>query len=107
MKLNKEITNSGLSDAFKMRTITSNLKLAKFLGRKVKYKKELLTKKFVRANGTITKSEIFHIGMVQKDYQGNDCLRGFATSYDDDFGRCINPNDVELLNINEGNNNVN
>ena len=71
MKLNKEIINSGLSDVFKMRTLTSNLKLAKFLGKNVRYKKELLTNEFVQANGTITKSEIFHIGMVQKDYQGN------------------------------------
>ena len=70
MKLNKEIINSGLSDVFKMRTLTSNLKLAKFLGNNVRYKKELLTNEFVQANGTITKSEIFHIGMVQKDYQG-------------------------------------
>ena len=96
MKLNKDITDSGLSNAFKMRVATSNLKLAKFIGRKVHYKKELLTKEFVRVNGTITKSEIFHIRMVQKDYQGNDCLRGFATSYDDDFGRCINPDHIEL-----------
>ena len=98
MKLNKEIINSGLSDVFKIRTLTSNLKLAKFLGKNVRYKKELLTNEFVQANGTITKSEIFHIGMVQKDYQGNDCLRGFATSYDDNFGRCIDASDVELLN---------
>ena len=96
MKLNKDITDSGLSNAFKMRVATSNLKLAKFIGRKVHYKKELLTKEFVRENGTITQSEIFHIGMVQKDYQGNDCLRGFATSYDDDFGRCINPDHIKL-----------
>ena len=99
MKLNKEIINSGLSDVFKMRTLTSNLKLAKFLGKNVRYKKELLTNEFVQANGTITKSEIFHIGMVQKDYQGNDCLRGFATSYDDDFGRCINPDYIELVKV--------
>ena len=97
MKLHEDLTSSGLSDAFKMRTVTTNLKLGKFLGKKVRYKKELLTKEFILRHGTIAKTEVFHIGMVQKDWQGNDTLRGFATSHDDDFGRCINPDDVELI----------
>ena len=39
--IHKDLQESGLADIYNMSTITDNLELGKFLGKKVRYKKEL------------------------------------------------------------------
>jgi len=96
--LHKEIVGSGLADLFQMKDSTTNPKLSKFLGKKVRYKKELLADdKFVRSNGSLCKTEIYEVAHVQKDYRGKDVLRGYHTSYEDTFGRCLDPEEVEVI----------
>ena len=56
MKLHKDITDSGLANKFEMSCVTTNEKLSKFLGQKVRFKKSLLTKDFVQSNGTLCKT---------------------------------------------------
>jgi|21_taG_2_1085346.scaffolds.fasta_scaffold193276_2 hypothetical protein len=101
MKLHKDITDSGLANKFEMSCVTTNEKLSKFLGQKVRFKKSLLTKDFVQSNGTLCKTEIYKVLMVQKDWKGEDCLRGFCTSYNDNFGRVLSPNEIEIIEENK------
>ena len=97
MNLHKDITDSGLANKFEMSGATTNKELSNFLGQKVRFKKSLLTKDFVRSNGTLCKTEIYKVSMVQKNWKGEDCLRGFCTSYDDNFGRVLSPNEIEII----------
>lgn len=87
--------NSLLKKRFQVKTITGNVKLIPFLGRKVRYKKELLTEEFLKRNGTVCENTVFVIKEVQIDYKGNEILRGYYLG--DEFGRCIRPDDVELI----------
>ena len=97
VKLHEDLVKSGLSDMYQMKHITSNLKLSKFLGKKVRYKKDLLADdKFVRINGSLCKTEVYKVAFVQKDYRGKDVLRGYHTSYEDTFGRCLDPEEIEV-----------
>ena len=97
MKLHQDIVDSGLATKFEMSFVTTNEELSKFLGQKVRFKRSLLTKDFVKTKGILCKTEIYKVGMVQKNWRGEDRLRGFHTSYDDTFGRVLNPNEIELI----------
>ena len=87
--MHKEIKESGLGELFKISHVTDNPKLIPFMGKKVRYKRNLLNHAFVIKYGTIAIDGIFAIKEVQKDCCGNDCLRGYFEG--DDFGRCMNP----------------
>jgi len=95
--IHKDILESGLADQLKISAITDNLELGKFLGKKVRYKKELLNNpSFLRSVGEYALTEIYEIKQVQKDWQDNDVLRGYATvNYKDTFGRCLNVEEIE------------
>tara|TARA_R100000388_G_C7132024_1_gene105908 strand:+ start:190 stop:492 length:303 start_codon:yes stop_codon:yes gene_type:complete len=97
-KLHKDLTESGLASKFQMSTITDNLELGKFLGKKVRYKKELLENpSFLRSVGEYALTEVYKIKQVQKDWQGKDVLRGYATvNYKDTFGRCLDVEEIEV-----------
>lgn len=92
--MHKDIEKHGLGDVFKIRPITSDMKLGKFLGKTVRYKKKLLTDDFLRMHGTVC-LELFEIREVQVDYLGNNMLRGYHAGCT--FGRCINPEFVEIV----------
>ncbi len=97
--IHKDLQESGLADIYNMSTITDNLELGKFLGKKVRYKKELLNNdSFLRSVGEYALTEIYEIKQVQKNYKNDDVLRGYATvNYKDTFGRCLNINEIELV----------
>ena len=94
--MNKYLIDSGLTSMYSISPLTTNLDLAKWLGKEVRYKRELLTPEFVQANGTICIDTIFTIKETQKNYKGTEVLRGYALPIDT-FGRCLNPNDVEII----------
>jgi len=95
--IHKDILESGLADKFKISAITDNLELSRFLGKKVRYKKELLNNpSFLRSVGEYALTEIYEVKQVQKDWQNNDVLRGYGTvNYTDTFGRCLNAEEIE------------
>ena len=93
--MHHEIKDSGLGEIYSIRNMTSNMELAKFLGKRVRYKRELLTESFLIDHGTIVIDSIFTIKEVQKDCEGNDMLRGYA--WEGDFGRIINSSHVEII----------
>ena len=96
--IHKDLTASGLADKFQISAITDNLELGKFLGKKVRYKKELLKNpSFLRSVGEYALTEVYEVKQVQKDWQGKDVLRGYATvNYKDTFGRCLNVEEIEV-----------
>ena len=96
VEVHHELKSSGLADMLKISPVTSNHELGKWLGKTVRYKKELIKDKdFIRLNGTIIKDNTFKIKQVQKDHIGKDMLRGYAIENNDTFGRVIDPNDIE------------
>ena len=98
-KIHDDLVKSGLSDFYKISKITDNLQLGQFLGKKVRYKKELLNNKsFLRSVGRYALTEIYEIKQVQKNWKGEDVLRGYATvNFNDTFGRCLNVEEIELV----------
>ena len=92
--MHESIKKYGLGDVFKIRAITSNTELGKFLGKKVRYKRELLTDEFLKQHGTVC-LEVFTIRETQLNYLGDEILRGYTDG--DTFGRCINPEFVEII----------
>lgn len=98
--MNKELKESGLADKFQISAETNNPHLARFIGKVVKYKIELTKdSEWLRSNGTITVTSVFLIKETQLNYAGIEMLRGYATDIDDHFGRVINPDDVEIVEI--------
>ena len=99
MKVHKDLIESGLADLLKISNLTDNLDLAKFIGKKVRYKRKLLENSaFLKSVGTNALTEIYEVKQVQKDYKGDDVLRGYATvNFNDTFGRCLNVEDIELV----------
>lgn len=93
--MHKEIKESGLAEMYEIRPMTTDNELAKFLGKTVKYKEELLTADFVRANGSLCREEVFEIREVQKNHAGKSVLRGYFKG--DTFGRCIDPEHIEVV----------
>ena len=97
--IHNDLVESGIADTFKISAMTSNLELGKFLGKKVRYKKELLNDaSFLRSVGEYALTEIYEVKQVQKDWKGNDVLRGYGTvNYNDTFGRCLNVEEIEMI----------
>jgi len=97
-ELHPELVGSGLATMFKMQAVTTNEKLAPFLGQNVRYKRDLVADpKFVHSKGTQVISEIFFVTHVQKNWKGDDILRGYATSRNDTFGKPIDPDEIEIV----------
>lgn len=92
-----QLEESGLSVTYGFSSVADDPQLAKFLGKTVRYKRELLTKAFVRANGAMCKGCKFVIREVQKNHQGDTVLRGYAVDVGDTFGSPINPEHVEIV----------
>jgi hypothetical protein len=97
--MHDDIKNSGLGKAFGIQSRTDNLELAPFLGKLVRYKRDLLTNEFIEKNGQITIDGVFVIREVQKDYLGNPKLRGYEINNGNDFGRVIDKDEVEIITV--------
>ena len=93
--MHKELSESGLGEIFKIRAMTSDLELGKFLGKKVRIKRELLSQDYIRLNGTIVINAIFLVKETQIDYRGTPCLRGYES--DTSFGSVLYPNELEIM----------
>lgn len=81
---------------------TTNLRLIMFIGQKVRYKKELLTDEFVKSHGEVCRDHAFLIMGTQVDYLRREILRGYRLNgtmdmVEDEFGRPIDPDHVEIL----------
>jgi hypothetical protein len=96
-KIHNNLKDSGLADLYKISNLTDNLELANFLGKKVRYKKELLEdKSFLGRVGTNALTEIYEVRQVQKNWKGDDVLRGYGTvNFNDTFGRCLKVEEIE------------
>ena len=99
--MHNDLDSSGLGSQLKIRAATENLELAPFLGKLVRYKRDLLTPEFIKRNGTVSESGIFHVREVQKDYAGVACLRGYNTVINDTFGRVLNFCEVEIVDLDD------
>jgi hypothetical protein len=99
MKIHNDLKQSGLANLYKISNLTENLELAKFLGKKVRYKKHLLKdKSFLKSVGEYALTEIYEVKQVQKDWKDEDVLRGYATvNFNDTFGRCLGVEEIELV----------
>ena len=99
MKIHNDLKNSGIADLYKISYLTDNLELAKFIGKKVRYKRKLLKDdSFLKSVGTNALTEIYEVKQVQKNYKDQDVLRGYATlNYNDTFGRCLSVEEIELV----------
>lgn len=91
----KDLVESGLAKKFQINHLTSNSSLLPFMGRKVRYKREILTADFIRANGALSIDGIFFIQEAQVDYKGEPCLRGYRDN--DPFGRVLYPYQIEVV----------
>jgi hypothetical protein len=68
----------------------------------VKQKKSLIGKKVKFANwepsmGSLAKTEIWKVGSLQRDYKGDICMRVYATSFKDTFGRCMGFDEAKFV----------
>lgn len=99
MKIHNDLKQSGLADLYKISNLTDNFELAKFLGKKVRYKKDLLeNESFLKSVGTNALTEIYEVKQVQKNWKDEDVLRGYATvNFNDTFGRCLEVEEIELV----------
>lgn len=96
--MHKQIAESGLGLKFDISPITSNETLAKFLNKEVKYKAKFINDPaFIRAHGQMIIASTFIVKETQFDYKNEEILRGYATFYNDTFGRCINPEHIEIV----------
>ena len=91
--MHQDIKNSGLGDAFKIRPMTVNPELAPFLGRVVRHKRELLTED----SPTIKRTGEFLVRETQRDYRGEEILRGYEIHSEDTFGLPLLPNEIEVI----------
>ena len=92
---NHEIRESGLGAVYKISPVTSNLKLSGYLGKAVRYTESALSRP--NTFGTVHRDCTFLIKETQINFNGDDCLRGYAVEIDDTFGHCISPSDVEIV----------
>ncbi len=95
--MHPSIEASALASLYQIKPVTDNEELAKYLGQKVRYKKNLLTRKFIKRHGTICIGTVFEIREVQHNYKREECLRGYAPG--DNFGRVIYPSEVEIVDV--------
>lgn len=96
--MHKQIAESGLGQMFDISPVTGNNKLAKFLNKEVKYKAKFINDPtFVRSHGQIIIASTFTIKETQFNYANEEMLRGYATLFNDTFGRVINPDHIEII----------
>jgi len=74
---------------------TGIVELHQHVLRLVQYKDQSETSQ--RKHGTIIVGETFRIVGVQKDWKGSLCFRVVATSWNDTFGRCVNPFELKFI----------
>ena len=100
--MHKSIEESGLGKVFDINPVTDSSELAKFIGKRVRYKKDCVTP----ADGRIAEKGVFVIKETQLNYQGKEVLRGYAEDIfigerdyqqPDEFGRPIDPEVVEII----------
>lgn len=91
------LKTSGLGTMYNISPETENESLKSFIGKEVRFKKELLTDEFIKRNGTIILDHTFLIKETQFDYKGDEILRGYAVGHANDFGKPINPEEVEIV----------
>ena len=97
--MNRELKDSGLGELLQINTITGDLELGSFLGKKVKYSKAMInTAGFKKKYGSLAVDAIYEIREVQKNWKGEDCLRGYNIGTGDTFGRCLCATEIELIN---------
>lgn len=53
--------------------------------------------KFIRANGTLILKNKFKIIGIQRDYKGDLAYRAVCLGFDDTFGRCVSPKEIQIL----------
>ncbi len=94
-KRNPEL--DGVAKVFDFSSVTSNPDLVPFMGKKVQYKPEILTPKFLKQNGSICISGIWEVREVQKTYDGTEVLRGYEINDEHQFGRPIHPDHIEIV----------
>ena len=61
------------------------------------YKKSLGMEKFSRMHGAIAIDCTYKIECTQSDYKGDLCVRGYSQAFNDQFGRVLEINQVELV----------
>ena len=66
--MHTDLKNSGLASKFKIRPMTDNISLSQFIGKRVRYRRELLTPEFINLHGSISVTHTFiHIYPVLSD----------------------------------------
>lgn len=93
--MDKILRESGLDKLYHISPLTDNVELAHFLGKHVRYKRELLTPEFIYLHGTISVTGVFYIKYTQRNCDNKEVLRGYFDG--DIFGRCMDPKDVEIV----------
>jgi predicted transcriptional regulator YdeE len=92
--MHHEIKDSGLGESLGISS-TINNELSHYIGKKVRYKRELLKSNFLKKHGLICKNAVFEIKETQKTISGQLVLRGYTS--DRDFGRPIDPEHIEVI----------
>ena len=98
MSLHEDLTETGLSTAFKISGETENENLRAWLGKTVRYKRSLTLAEAEKL-GSIVVHGKWVIKATQLDYRGKEILRGFLVGDEgeapDTFGRPIRPEEIE------------
>lgn len=92
--MHHEIKESGLGNTFAISATNQN-ELSHYIGKTVRYKRELLTPEFLARHGTICRDAQFVIKETQKTHSGELVLRGYTE--DNDFGRPIQHEHIEVI----------
>lgn len=95
--MHRDLKESGLGGILEIKTVTADEKLMPFLGKKVRYKRELLTEKFIERNGLKVVDGTFEVREVQKNYKGENCLRLYWLEVNDTFGFPESPDRIEIV----------
>lgn len=90
----KHFQKSGLADLFEMNPNTKNEKLKQYIGKRVRYRKELRGSAVL---GTCSINGVWLVTETQLDYRGREILRGYA--YPGDFGRPFDPSEIEITDL--------
>jgi len=67
--------------------------LRSYIGCVVRFKKEGATEKF----GNLAVNSSYLIKDTMEDYKGKKCIRGHSVEFSDTVGRCIDPDDIEIV----------
>ena len=93
--MHDDIKNSGLGKQLSISKMTTNLGLSKFLGKRIRVKRELLTPRYIELNGSLIIDSTYTVKEVQKIYDGRAALRGYRDG--DTFGRPFLPEEIEIV----------